>query len=61
MSEITIFIFGCGVMGIALAATFIASIAGDDSNASDRADLDRGAEMESVPRRSLNQVEPSSV
>ncbi len=61
MSDITIFVFGCGVMCVALAATFIASIAGDDPNASDTADSDRGAELESVPIRRANQIDSSTV
>jgi hypothetical protein len=35
MSEIIIFMVGCGVMGVVLAATCIAAIAGSDSRSSE--------------------------
>ena len=41
MSEITIFIFGCGVMGIVLAATFVAAIAGENAETPKAAELNR--------------------
>ena len=41
MRDITIFIFGCGVMGVVLAATFIAAIAGSDSKSIEPPSVDR--------------------
>ncbi|MDA7503829.1 hypothetical protein OAF98_05535 [Planctomicrobium sp.] len=35
MSDIIIFMVGCGVMGVVLAATCIATIAGSDSSSSE--------------------------
>ena len=61
MSDITIFIFGCGVIGVALAATIMASIAGIDANTSETADLDRRTEAKSSPICDANRVEPSLV
>ena len=61
MSDLTIFVFGCGVMGVALAATFIASIAGDDANPAETSDLHRQTEAGISPSLRANRVEPSSV
>ena len=61
MSDVTIFIFGCGVMGVALVATLIASIAGDSANSSDSADFDRKREVGSSSIRRVKRNELPSV
>lgn len=54
MSDIAIFIFGCGVMGVALAATLIAVIAGDGMKGSQSAASDRKPEDVVGSKRGVN-------
>ncbi len=48
MSDTTIFIFGCCVMGVVLAATFVSAIAGSDSKSLETAESDRKTKGKSV-------------